>query len=98
MSGRMSLVVFLLLFLSCSNASLEELDARMNRKFQDMERIVQHQNYRIKQLEYTVASQTVEIKELNGELVDVKSENWDKQDQISILRKMVLESFHEQSK
>ncbi|CAG2241422.1 C1QL [Mytilus edulis] len=63
-----------------------------------MERILQHQNYRIKQLEHTVASQTVEIKELNGELVDVKSENLDKQEQISILKKIVLESFHQQSK
>ncbi|XP_063397273.1 complement C1q-like protein 3 [Mytilus trossulus] len=63
-----------------------------------MERIVQHQNDRIKKLEHTVASQTVEIKDLNGELVDVKSENLDKQEQISILKKIVLKRLRQQSK
>lgn len=77
MPDRMSLIVFLLLSVSCSNASLEELETRMNRKSQNTERIVQHQNDRIKKLEHTAASQTVEINELNGELVDVKSENLD---------------------
>ncbi|CAG2225110.1 C1QL [Mytilus edulis] len=94
MPGRISLIVFLLLFVSCSNASLEELETRIH----NMKRTVQHQNDRIKQLEHTVASQTVEIKELNGELVDVKSENLDKLEHISILKKMILESFRQQSK
>ncbi|VDI14461.1 Hypothetical predicted protein [Mytilus galloprovincialis] len=78
MSCRMSLVVFLLLFVTYSNASLEELETRMNRKFLDMERLLRDQNKRIQKLEHTVASQKMEINELNSELANVKMQNSDK--------------------
>lgn len=74
----MSLVVFLLLFVAYSNASLEELETRMNRKFLDMERLLWDQNKCIQKLEHTVASQKMEINELNSELANVKMQNSDK--------------------
>ncbi|XP_071178060.1 complement C1q tumor necrosis factor-related protein 4-like [Mytilus edulis] len=80
MSCRMSFVVFLLftLFVTYSNASFEELETRMNRKFLDMERLLRDQNKRIQKLEHTVASQKMEIIELNSELANVKMQNSDK--------------------
>ncbi|CAC5379879.1 unnamed protein product [Mytilus coruscus] len=81
-----------------SNASFEELETRMNNKFQNMERKLLDQNKRIQKLEQIVTSQAIEINELNGELAHVKMENSDKQEQISILKKIVLKIFREQSK
>ncbi|CAC5379880.1 unnamed protein product [Mytilus coruscus] len=81
--------MFLLLFVCHSNASIEELETQMNRKFQNMKRILRDQNERIQKLEHQT-SQTVEINELNSELAYVKMENSDKQEQISILKKTVF--------
>lgn len=89
MSGRMSLVVFLLLIVNFSNASLQELETRMNRKFQNM-------NERIEKLEQIVTSQKLEISELNGELANIKMVNSDGQEQISSSKEIELKSFRDQ--
>ncbi|XP_052074088.1 uncharacterized protein LOC127711971 [Mytilus californianus] len=58
-----------------SNATLDELESRMNVKFQNMDALLREQNERIRNLENTVNIQKVEINELTGELGNVKIEN-----------------------
>ncbi|CAC5379877.1 unnamed protein product [Mytilus coruscus] len=51
-----------------SNATLDELESRMNVKFQNMDALLREQNERIRNLENTENIQKVEIIELTGEL------------------------------
>lgn len=97
MSGQMSLVVVLVLLISYSNASFEELETRINSKFHSMEFILKFHFGRIRQLEEVVISQCEELNKLKSELAINKKENKDRKQQISSLKKNILKSAFKHS-
>lgn len=89
MYENMSLLVLLLIMICYSNASLDELENRMNVKFQNMASLLREQNEKIRNLENIVNVQKEDINVLTDKLRIVKIENLENENEIVKMKETI---------